>query len=170
MTNVTLFRALFALTVITSVGAVLVSSVHLPSVVASNFGRGGYATSYGDPATYRMLLAGLAGIVPILVYLGTCWLPRWTGFRTLPHRAFWLSPERRALTWAWIEKFSLVTSSLVGGFVFFLHASILHANTLNPPRMTASTSGFLLGAWLVFIAVSVLLFHRRFAISPRSAR
>src|SRR5439155_17849826 len=85
-------RVLFILAVAVAGAVIFFSSVFLPSVVASNFTRTGQPTSYGDPETYRLLMTGIAGIAPLVVYLCTGWLPRLTGFRTLPPRGFWLSP------------------------------------------------------------------------------
>src|ERR1039458_5691568 len=132
----------------------------LPERVATHFGGGGNANGWMSRSTDLVLFGGLGVGLPlffIVLSFLTGWVPG--QFVNLPHREYWLLPERRVQTRAYISRQMIWMSCLMVLFLAGIHYLIILANRSTPPHLPmdlllALTGGFLSGvvAWsIVFI-------------------
>ena len=132
----------------------------LPERVASHFGGGGEANGWMNRSADLAFLGGLGVGLPlffIVLSLVTGLVP--ARFVNLPHREYWLSPERLAQTRAYISRQMIWMSCLMILFLAGIHYLTILANRTTPPHLPmglllALTGGFLSGvaAWsVVFI-------------------
>jgi uncharacterized membrane protein len=132
----------------------------LPERVATHFGGGGNANGWMSRSTDLVLFGGLGVGLPlffIVLSFLTGWVPG--QFVNLPHREYWLLPERRVQTRAYISRQMIWMSCLMVLFLAGIHYLIILANRATPPHLPmglllALTGGFLSGvvAWsIVFI-------------------
>lgn len=135
----------------------------LPEVVASHFGAGGAADGFMPRGTYIVLLLVLMLGVPLLLAL----LPAAVAGRdgknlNIPLREYWLAPERREHTLAFIRMHGTCFAAAVALFMVYVHWLVLQANLLQPPRL--STSGFTAGlvVFFAFLAVWLAILYARF--------
>ncbi len=132
------------------------SSFALPAVVASHFGSSGAADGYMSRGVYIALVLALIVGVPLLLAL-LPWSVAGKGGRKLniPHREFWLAPERCDDTLAFIRVHGLWFAAAVAIFMAYVHWLVLRANELQPPRL--STSGMTAGLLVFFLLLAVWL-------------
>ncbi len=105
------------------------SGSQLPERIATHFnGRGEPNGWMSRSANQRfMLVFGLA--FPLCVVL-LCWLARFLpiGLVNIPHRDYWLAPERRKETSDYLICHSLWLACLAAGFVIGIQYAIVQAN------------------------------------------
>jgi len=110
------------------------SSAPLPPVVASHFAAGGrpngfmprhdylvfmYLTTIGAP----LAIAGLAFLLRVIP----------DSLVNMPNRKYWLAPERREETRAYLENHLLFFAGLLAIFLCFIHWLLVQANLRQPP-------------------------------------
>ncbi len=132
----------------------------LPERVATHFGGRGEADGWMSRSTDLVFFGGLGVGLPLffmVLSLLTGLMP--ARFVNLPHREYWLAPERRAQTLAYISRQMIWMSCLMVLFLSGIHYLTILANRATPPHLPmdlllALTGGFLfgVGAWsIVFI-------------------
>lgn len=142
--------ALLAL-VLVAAGFVWLTSRTLPAVVASHFSAGGAANGFMPRGTYVALLLALVVGAPLLVaFLPTAVAGRDGSNLRIPHRAYWLAPERRDDTLAFIAGHGRWFAAALALFLGYVHWLVVQANALQPPVL--STFGIVSGL-VVFVAV-----------------
>jgi uncharacterized membrane protein len=132
------------------------TSSGLPEVVASHFGPSGAADGYMPRSIYVVLLLVLIVGVPLLLAL----LPAAVAGRgekklNIPNREYWLAPERRESTIAFIRAHGMWFAAAVAVFMAYVHWLVLRANELHPPRL--STTGITAGLVVFFLLLVVWL-------------
>ncbi len=134
-----------------------------PGRVPVHFGPGGRADGWGDSATHALGQAVLLTLY-LLLFLG---LPaglkrlpaKWI---SLPHRDYWLAPERREETRGrlagLLHRFGIVF------FLFFLGLAglVLQARARTPPQLDLSRSLWLLVLLVAYVTVWLRAFWRAF--------
>lgn len=142
---------------------VLVTSRQLPAVVAAHFSGNGVADGFMPLPMYVALMLTLAVGLPVALVTS---VRRLLGSRfppiNIPHREYWLAPERRAETvhdlgarLTWFGGFLLV-------FLCYVHGLVVLANLAQPPSLPGP---LLIGGLVVFAAVVlawVIALRRRF--------
>lgn len=139
-----------------------------PGRVPVHFGPGGRADGWGDSATHALGQAALLTLYLLLflgVPAGLKRLPaQWV---SLPHRDYWLAPERR-------EEAQARLAGLLHrvGFVFLLfHLGVggleLQARTRAPEQLDQATSLWLLALFMAYVAAWLQAFWRAFPPPPR---
>jgi uncharacterized membrane protein len=131
------------------------SAAILPPRVASHFDVHGRPDGWMSKEGYLRFMAVLGIVLPLLVWstaLLTRVLP--PTMVNLPHREYWLSPERREATCAYLAgKMAWLACSFVL-FLTGLHWLVVKANRQQPVVLTNGiwvlTAAFLIaiGAWL----------------------
>jgi hypothetical protein len=157
-------RIACAVVVLGVAGTIFATAAAMPERVVSSFGPGTLGRAWQSRGAYQALMTSIAIGVPLFCYLAIGLLPRRVGVANLnlPHRDVWFSEGRRYETLAWMERFGLAQAAGIALFVGALHALIVRANTLDPPRLDAGLGIALLVAWLAFIGTSVVAYGRRF--------
>ena len=161
-------KLLFVLTVLLAVAQAFWHHAHLPLRVATHFDAAGRPNGWmsrdanlGFQAGLALFLGALFGGIGAL----TRRLP--DSMINLPHRDYWLAPERRAATLAWVGSMAHALGIVVVGFFIFVFQQVYAANltgTLHLAQMPLIIGQFVLVAGLV----TALLF--RFRRPPDSSR
>lgn len=144
------------------------TSQSLPPVVASHFGGDGYANAFMTRSFYTWFMLAFVVVLPlILAYLPGATFRR-PGVRiSLPHGEYWLDPERREETIAFLVRHMARLGTALTLFLCYTHWLILRANQAVPPRLESS---WFIGGLVVFLLATVLwlgVFLKRFRKAPR---
>jgi hypothetical protein len=158
---------LFLLYIACAAVFVCFTSMGLPPLVASHFGVGGMANGFMTRAFYtRFMVAFVIGL-PAFVVLVTWYTVGHSKTRlNLPHRDYWLAPERRAATVSFLRSGILWFGVLLVTFLCYAHELVVLANEVQPPQL--SESWFISGlvVFFVILFVAVRAFMRRFRRDP----
>lgn len=152
-----------------AVGAFVVATTgHLPDPVATHFDREYFANGWMTRDGYLRFTLAFATLLPVGVALLVGALPR-VAPRSLnvPHRDYWLAPERRTATLDGIATGGCLLGALLAVFIAGVHALILAANAGAPPRLPATGFWVLVGAFLVVFTFWIGALWRRFRAPPR---
>ena len=154
---------LFVLYIASVAVFVWLTSMHLPPLVASHFGASGAANGFMSRTSYLRFTVGFVVGLPAFMVLLTWYAVGSAQARLkLPNQEYWLAPERRAGTVAFLRNAILSFGALLVSFLCYAHGLVVLANGLQPPRM--SNSWFIGGllAYFVVLLVAVRRFLRRF--------
>jgi uncharacterized membrane protein len=136
----------------------------LPPLVASHFGTSGTANGFMPRTFYvRFMLALVLGLPTIMTFVTWRALGSSNARINLPNRDYWLAPERRAETIAFLRTALLWLGVLLVAFLCFAHWLVVLANRTHPallvePWFFGGLGGFVIA---VFIWLMVLLGHFR---------
>ena len=118
---------------------VTVSSAGLPPLVASHFNASGVADGFMTKENYTVTMlavsVGLPGFIA-LISLGLHKLP--VSLINIPHREYWLSPERHADSMQTIKGFMDVLACILVVFLSYVHWLVVLANAHQPPVLSGS--------------------------------
>ncbi|MET0518151.1 MAG: DUF1648 domain-containing protein [Burkholderiaceae bacterium] len=142
-----------------------VSSLGLPPIVASHFDAAGRADGFMPRGAYALLMSAVVAGLPLLVaLLPTALMGRDGRNLNIPHRAYWLAPQRRKATLAFIRHGGRWFAVLLALFMALLHWQVVQAQTRQPPRLADAPFwlwlALLLGATAAWIAVLLRRFRR----------
>src|SRR5689334_11841268 len=131
--------AVMSIVLALSAGAfVWVTSLRLPAVVASHFDGSGMANGFMSRSLYVwFMLAFTVGLPLLLAFLPSLFFERPSLRFNLPHRDYWLAPERRAETVAFLCQHNARFAMLLMLFLCYVHWLVVRANGATPPRLFA---------------------------------
>jgi uncharacterized membrane protein len=131
----------------------------LPATVATHFGGAGRPNGWMSHRGYAIFTGVFAVGVPALI-VGSCALVGVMPKRTIniPHRDYWLAPERYRQTGADMLRYGLWFACLMVAFLGGVHWLIVEANRqspahLSPPAILSLMAGFLVGLGLWMLTV-----------------
>jgi hypothetical protein len=146
---------------------VWVSSRALPEVVASHFGVSGRANGFMSREAYVGLMLPTVVLVPLLLVALPTWAFRSPNARiNLPHRDYWLAPQRRAQTVAILSTQSVRFAAMMLVFLCYVHWLVIKANQITPPTLAARWLVAGLAVFLLATLVWVISLIRRFGHIP----
>jgi uncharacterized membrane protein len=162
-TRVTLFLALIAF-----VGAfVWNTTASLPAVVASHFDVSGLANGYMPRGMYlTVLLIIVVGAPLLLAYLPYSIAKQRATRLNIPHRSYWLAPQRVIETQAFLWHHGLWFAAMLAVFLAYVHWLVVAANRLQPPRIDNDALILALAAFSGGVIVWLVTLWRRFRL-PR---
>jgi hypothetical protein len=140
----------------------------LPPRLATHFDAAGAANGWMRRADYVRSIAAAAFFVPLLpvVLFGLLrFLP--ARFINLPHRDYWLAPERHAETAAFFLRQGLWLACLQVALFAGIHYGTIAANLLRPPRLSPGYATALFVSDLLFIGIWLCWLIIRFASRPQ---
>ena len=146
---------------------VWVTSGDLPPVVASHFGPGGVANGFMARGAYTALMLALVVAVPALVAWSTLLLgvlP--TKLINLPHRQYWLAPQRRAATLEALTALSLRFAFVLVVFLCFVHWLVVRANAVRPATLPETQLFVGLAVFAMATLLWLFILFRRFGRLP----
>lgn len=109
----------------------------LPPLVASHFGTSGTANRFMPRTFYvRFMLAIVLGLPTILTLVTWRTLVSPKARINIPNRDYWLAPERRAETIAFLRAGLLWFGVLLVAFLCFAHWLVVLANRMQPVSHT----------------------------------
>lgn len=144
-------------------GYVTLSVSQLPGRVATHFDARGQADDWMDRASYVQFTVVFGFVFPLIV-VGICYAIRFfpNNLINLPHRDYWLAPERRAETMTDVFRHSLWFACLTLGFVLGMHVLTIQANRQQPPQLSGLLTLAVVGGFLLGMAVWSVGLIRRF--------
>jgi uncharacterized membrane protein len=149
--------ALFVFAIAAVALFVAFTTTSLPPVVASHFGPNGLADGHMPRSLYLALMLVLVIGAPLIVaYLPYSLARRRSQRLNIPHRSYWLAPEREQATRSFLWQHGLWFAALLALFLGYMHWLVVLANRSTPPHIDtgAVTAGIAmfcggLGVWLV---------------------
>ena len=145
------------------------SAQELPPRVASHFDFQGQADGWMSRESDLEFMAGLTLLLPILL-IGTGLvaplLP--AGSVNVPHRDYWLAPERRRETGLYLARQMAWFACGMTVFSMALNWLLVEANRHTPPRLTNSV-WLLLGLFLGFTIAWLVVLVAHFSRMPEEA-
>lgn len=135
----------------------------LPLRVASHFGADGVANGWSSRESYVWTLIVILTVCT-LTMAGTAAIIRITptNLVNLPHREYWLAPERREATIGAVERFGFVMAGLTSLLFLAIHLLTVAANE-SQPAVLSGVVWWLLGAFLAATGGMVFMLYKRFA-------
>ena len=141
------------------------SYADLPAKVASHFDIHGEPNGWMSRETCVGFTIGLGILLPALIVgmmAGAGRIP--VSFINLPHRDYWLAPERRQAAMAILRRYSFWFASMNVLFVTGLHWLIVRANLPgNGPHLSSLGIALVAGGFVIGTAIWVRLLLRHFS-------
>lgn len=132
------------------------TSATLPVVVAAHFRSSGVADGFMSRSTYVAILLVLIVSAPLLLAILPLVAAGKNGMRlNIPNRDYWLAPERRDHTLAFIRRHGQGFAAMVSIFLAYVHWLVVRANELQPPRL--SSTGIAMGLAVFFLSLAIWL-------------
>ena len=110
----------------------------------------------------RFTLAFVVGLPALLVAVSRFALGRPGARINLPNRDYWLAPERRDQTIAYLRTLLARFSAALVVFLCYVHWLVVRANEVQPAHLSNSAMFAGLGAFVVFALIWTRLLLRRF--------
>jgi uncharacterized membrane protein len=159
-------QVVFLALVLTALTQVFWQHGHLPERVAAHFDGAGRANGWVARGTHTGLHVATILFMTVLfqgIALLPARLPR--EYVNLPHRDYWLAPERAAATHAWVAGMVLTLGCTVMLFFISLFRLVYLANLTDPPQLTGAVWWFAAGL-LAMTGTVVAALVSRFARRP----
>ena len=136
--------------------AILTSAIFSQGMVASHFDSAGQANAWMDRSTYLIFSIAVGIGLPVFIIGGGYvlrFLPDKYGMLNIPHRDYWLAPERRDEKFKCIFRFFLRVGCLEAIFLVGFQLLMVQANRQTPPHLSMSLVWGLTGCFLTIVAV-----------------
>ena len=152
------FRTL-TIVVIAAAIFLLLTGGALPERVASHFGADGAPNGFMPRSAYLGLMLGLTAGVPFLLALpGSLIGSLPVSMIRLPHKGYWLAPERRTSTFEFMAQRSTMFGAYLIVFLCYVHWLVVEANKAVPPQLATGP----LVAGLVVFGISTVIWAAAF--------
>ena len=136
----------------------------LPERVATHFGANGQPNDWMDRTSGTVLMLVVQVAVPWLI-VGLAYLTKYlpASLINIPHREYWLAPERRATSLFYVQRLVIAIACVMSMFMMSINHLIFRANmAATSLNMTAFTVVMVL--YLSGMAVLVVAMWRRFRV------
>jgi uncharacterized membrane protein len=167
MSETRLPRSIFFAIIVIALAQAIYNFPLLPETVASHFNASGAANGWMPKPAFFAIYAVMilvACVVQFLVPLSIASMPN--ARVNLPHKDYWLAPAQREGTMAYFKKsFAWFGCALLLLEVLAMGLAI-QANFNSPPRVPAVYMLTLVGAFLLYTIVWVILMVRHFSTVP----
>ena len=157
----------FLLVLVAAGAFVWITSDALPPVVASHFGPGGSANGFMGRGPYTVLMVAVVVAVPALIAFSgqlVRVIPPW--LINLPHRQYWLAPQRRAAALESLSSLGVPFALALVFFLCFVHWLVVRANAVQPARLPEGPLLIGLAMFGVATVLWLFVFFRRFGRVP----
>jgi uncharacterized membrane protein len=158
MSNTRLPSSIFLVLALVGAMQYVYYAPRLPAIVASHFGISGLVNGWQTKTAFFSIELVII-LVATMVAFG---VPRLieampVSLINLPHKKFWLSPERREASYAYIRCWNAWFGCALLAFLLFVMEVAFRANLQTPPHFD---NGAFLPALLAFMAVDTVLLVR----------
>jgi len=162
-------RLVLALTLVVVAALVYATTAGLPSRMATHFAAGGAANGFMARDSYLVFMLCLTTLLPLVLVALVGFVPSVAAANIKgPQRAYWLAPERRADSLAWIGSHACWLGVLLALFLFAMHLLTVQANRVYPPRFAEVVFFPVLAAFVAGMAVWVARLYFRFRPGRRA--
>jgi uncharacterized membrane protein len=139
----------FVILLVLAAAFVLATGDRLPEQVASHFGSSNLPNGAMTRSVYRLFMLAFTVGFPVLLVGMIAWLSRaFPDQINIPNRIYWLAPERRPESLAFLRTHAYWLGCLMVLFIASIHFVILQANATVPPRLPID---------LFFVMIAVFL-------------
>jgi uncharacterized membrane protein len=149
--------------VVGSITGIALTADRLPMRVASHFGSSGLANGFVTRDVYLAFTIGLVVLVPalvgVLIVMSARFFPQ---FLNLPNRDYWLAPERRAETAAYLTTHAAWLAALFALLALGVHVLLIRANRAVPPQLETGPFLAMLLTFMIVMFVWIGALARRF--------
>jgi len=156
-------RAALILGFLSNMTLTLVSLAILPERVAIHFGTGGLPNGWATNLTSTLGMMGFHILLFCILYFSPRLIAavpsKWI---SLPHRDYWLTPERRPQTIEKFRRYLWQFGAAVFGFMLCAGLLTVHANLSVPIRLNERLFLIALGGFLVYTAYWTIALLRTF--------
>lgn len=154
---------LLGLSCLAFLACVLLTANALPERVATHFNLDGRANGWMSRSAHLQFMAGFGLALPLFI-AGVCFALRFAPDSSIniPHRDFWLAPERRAATCQYLFGQSLWLACLNVAFITGVHLLVVRANQLVPPHLPLTPVLVWAGCLIVGLVFWALTLIRHF--------
>lgn len=140
------------------VGYLVFSASQLPDRVASHFNARGRPDDWMSRADYLRFMAIFGFVFPAFIVGITSLFRLFPQGLNLPHRDYWLAPERRTDTYAYLHRVGLWFACLCLCFVIGLHFLTIQANQapnahLSNSRIFGLAGGLIAGQTMIVLSM-----------------
>ena len=150
----TLSRSLFVFALVAGAAFVALTANALPSLVATHFAASGLANGFMERPNYLAFMLIFITGFPALVVTSMSAVYRSSGERmNLPNGDWWLAPQRREATVAFLVAHAQWLGVLLVVFLCLVHRQLLQANTVQPPRLSGSMLIAMVGPFVLMMAL-----------------
>ncbi|MEZ5413111.1 MAG: DUF1648 domain-containing protein [Opitutaceae bacterium] len=159
-------KILFLLTAALALAQATWHYLHLPETVAIHFDLAGQANGWSSRGAHFAMQAGLAVFLGALFGSGG-WLLRRVPdqFINIPHRDYWLAPERRAATCRALDSMFSAVGIVVMGFFVVLFQQVYVANLTG--TLTLKLMPLIIGQFVFVVGlISIMMFRFRPPAQP----
>lgn len=152
---------------VAAAGYVATTTDSLPAIVATHFDGNDRPNGWMTREGYRVFMLAFTIGLPLFVAAAVGWLPRrFPNATNIPNRAHWLAPERREAAFAYLARHGCLLGCLMAVFSAGIHALIVDAHAVSPPRLASDRLFWMLAAFLIALTVWAITLLRRFAVRP----
>lgn len=163
-------KILFLLTAALALGQAVWHYAHLPEKVAIHFNLAGQANGWSARGSHFATQAGL------IVFLGALfgsggWLLRRVPdqFINIPHREYWLTPERRAATFGALDNMFSVIGIVVMGFFMAMFQQVYAANLTG--TLTLKMTPLIIGQFVFIVGlITIMMFRFRPPVNAKPGK
>lgn len=149
---------------------VLTTRHSLPERIATHFAASGRPDGWMSRESHlRFMMTfgfGFPLLVPVVVYCCR-FLP--VGLVNIPHRDYWLAPDRKGESMNFLFAHSLWLGCATVLFVTGCHWMVADANRQSPPHLSMGNLLVVTGGFLAMLAVWIAMLLRRFMRLPKAA-
>jgi len=139
----------------------------IPEILGSHFARGGFVNGWQTKAAFfstELAMIVLATVVAFGIPSIVAAVP--VSLINLPHKEYWLAPERRENTLAYIRVWSAWFGCGLLAFLLFVMELAFRANLHTPPQFNNAAFVPALLAFVAFDTMLVLCLILHFARTP----
>jgi len=137
---------------------------NLPTRVATHFALNGEPNGWSTKTAYLFFTIGM-NVFMLLVFWGLAVLfpkmPEST--MNIPHKEYWLAPERREQTIRDMQEMMYTIGSLTFGLLLFMHY-IIYQENLHPSEYSEFSFWLVMGVWLVLLFYYIIRMMRRYRL------
>ena len=158
---------IFLLLMAVAVAFVVNTIPALPVLVATHFGFDGAPNGFATRDQYRIFILVLLIGLPALIAGTLIWLPKaYPTSLNIPHRDYWLAPQRASETYAFLRGHGFRLGSLLVWLIVGVHWLVLEANKTRPVHLPSGTLTLVLPLFLAGIALWIGALLMRFRKPP----
>jgi uncharacterized membrane protein len=135
----------------------------LPDVVATHFGPSGAANGYMSRGSFVRFMLVFVVLLPLTMNFLVGRMLHLPNTRiNIPHREYWLAPERRAHTVERLQRHMNFFGVLLAAFLCYMHWQVMQANTHSPPALDNGQFSTGLATFMVALVAWIVVLRRNF--------
>ena len=140
------------------------SFAQLPETVASHFGPSGAPNGWMSKQSFFAIYAVVIALASVVEIFPARSIANSSPARiNLPHKEYWLAPERRASTFAYFEKFFAWYGCAFLVILVLIMGLAINANLNPPPHLPSGPTLAIIAGFVAFNIAAVIQIFVRFS-------